>query len=163
MASILKVYNCFDPVVRLKAKEVTKADKEIQGLIEDMMKTMYAAGGVGLAAPQIGKSLQIIVCCPTFKQGEELVLLNPVIQSSQGSWVFEEGCLSVPDIRAKVKRAKKVVVTGMDRKGNQVKVSADGMMARVLQHEIDHINGILFIDRLGFLKKKLVMRKLRPL
>lgn len=158
--AILKIYKCFDSILREKAKKVDAISDFHLSLVNDMIETMYSANGIGLAAPQVGHSIRLIVCCPTLKKGEEIVLFNPVVKKTKGSCIFEEGCLSVPEVYAKVKRPAEIEVSGVDRRGNSVEVSASGMSARVLLHEIDHLDGILFVDRLSLLRRKLVWKRL---
>ena len=143
-------------------KPVENIDGMIQKFIDDMAATMYAAPGVGLAAIQVGcdKSILTYDISPP-EEGRSLqVLINPRIISSRGEVLSEnEGCLSVPDFRADVKRATEIVVEGVDREGNPVTIEAEGFPAIVLQHEIDHLNGTLFIDRLSSLKRELYKRR----
>jgi peptide deformylase len=155
-----------DPVLRAKTKRVDTIDAQLQRLIDDMAETMYAAPGVGLAANQIGVPLQLAVI--DIGVGEEerknrqlVVLINPELLSMEGSIVSEEGCLSVPDLTDKVKRAVRVKVRAQDRNGKHFELEAEGLMAKALQHEIDHLNGIVFIDRLSALKRNIFQRKLK--
>lgn len=156
-----------DPVLRAKTNRVEAIDGEIQRLIDDMAETMYAAPGVGLAANQVGVSLQLAVI--DIGEAEEdgpkkrrlVVLINPEMVSMEGSIVSEEGCLSVPDFSDKVKRAARVKVKAQDRTGKSFEIEAEGLMAKALQHEIDHLNGIVFIDRLSPLKRNIFRRKLK--
>lgn len=141
------------PVLRQKAKKVKKVDASIQRLMDDMIETMRNAPGVGLAAPQIGVGLRVIVVeTPEDEDdpqgGTHLQLANPEILKMDGEQVGEEGCLSIPGYVGIVKRALNLTVRGQNRKGKEVTVKATGFLARVLQHEIDHINGVLFTDRL---------------
>ena len=143
-------------------KPVENIDGAIQKLIDDMAATMYAAPGVGLAAIQVGCDQSLLVydiAAP--EEGRSLqVLINPRIVSSSGEVISEnEGCLSVPEYRADVKRATQIVVEGLDREGNVITIEAEGFPAIVLQHEIDHLNGTLFIDRLSALKRELYKRR----
>jgi peptide deformylase len=132
-----------DPVLRKKAKKVQAVDVLVLQLLDDMLETMYLAKGVGLAAPQVGISKRIIVC----DAGEGPVkLINPRIMRSEGNELMFEGCLSLPNLCGEVERAAKVLVKGLNPKGEVCKLEAEGMMARVLQHEIDHLDGKLFID-----------------
>lgn len=145
-------------------KKVEKVDEEIRKIIEDMADTMYDAPGVGLAAIQVGIDKSIIVYDETVDKVKRdyNVLVNPEIVSMEGEFLSEgEGCLSVPEFTADVKRAKSVVVEGLDKSGNEVKIEADGYLAVILQHEIDHLNGILFIDRISKLKRELYKRKVK--
>lgn len=133
-----------DPVLRKVAEPVSKVTRRTRKLIRDMKETMYEANGVGLAAPQVGVSERVIVV----DVGEGfLALVNPVIESKEGSQVDVEGCLSIPGVLGYVERADRVVVFGMDEDGHSRRVEASGFMARALQHEIDHLNGILFTDK----------------
>ena len=139
-----------DPLLHRKAAPVAAVTREIDALIDDMRDTMHAASGVGLAAPQIGESLR--VCLVDLSAGRRpdqmLVLINPELLSSAGLQLKEEGCLSVPGIEATVPRPQTVSVRAMDRDGDVREIHAEGLLARALQHEIDHLNGILFLDRL---------------
>ncbi|MEK6700536.1 MAG: peptide deformylase [Nitrospirota bacterium] len=155
-----------DPVLRNKTARVETIDDTIQRLIEDMVETMHAAPGVGLAANQVGVPLQLAVIDLSTREEQEsrhplLVLINPEILSTQGSVIAEEGCLSLPEYAEKIKRAAKVTVRAQDRRGKPFKIEADGLMAKALQHEIDHLNGLLLIDRLSTLKKDIFKRKYR--
>ena len=155
-----------DPVLRAKTARVEAIDESISRLIEDMVETMHAAPGVGLAANQVGVSLQVAVIDISMREEKErgkrhplVVIINPVIVSSEGSVVEEEGCLSIPDYAETVKRAARVKVRAQDRTGKSFELEAEGLMAKALQHEIDHLNGILFVDRLSTLKKSIFKRK----
>lgn len=155
-----------DPVLRAKTKRVEAIDEQIQRLIEDMAETMYAAPGVGLAANQIGVPLQLAVIDISVseepqKKRQLVVLINPEMVSMEGAVVSEEGCLSVPDFSEKVKRAARVKVRAQDRTGKAFELEAEGLMAKALQHEIDHLNGIVFIDRLSALKRSIFRRKMK--
>jgi peptide deformylase len=155
-----------DTVLRAKTKRVEAFDKQLQKLIDDMAETMYAAPGVGLAANQIGVPLQLAVIdiTPQEEGGPKrqlVVLVNPEMVSMEGSILSEEGCLSVPDITEKVKRAARVKVRAQDRTGRHFELEAEGLMAKALQHEIDHLNGIVFIDRLSSLKRNIIRRRLK--
>jgi peptide deformylase len=135
------------------------------GLIRDMVETMYAAPGVGLAAPQVGASQRIIVLDVDHEhQGKQLLqLVNPVITERDGTIVWEEGCLSVPDLTADVTRAERVLVTGWTLDQHETAIEADGLLAVALQHEIDHLDGKLFLDRISRLKRDLYKRRMRKL
>jgi peptide deformylase len=141
---VKKILRFPNPVLRKKAKAVKKATPEIVKLIDDMIETMHAAPGVGLAAPQVGKSIQVIVA--DVGPGP-IALVNPKVLERSGSQVFTEGCLCLPGVEAPVERASWVRVKGLDRDGNEMFVTADGLLATVLQHEIDHLEGMVFIDR----------------
>lgn len=141
---ILKIFKFPNPVLRKKSKGVKKVTSEIVKLIDDMIETMHAAPGVGLAAPQVGKLIRVIVA----HAGEDLVaLVNPKVIKSSGHQVFTEGCLCLPGVEALIERASHILVKGLDREGNRVEIEAEGLLATVLQHEIDHLEGTLFIDR----------------
>ncbi len=134
-----------EPVLRQKAKRVTRFDQSIQQLIDDMVDTMQDAPGTGLAAPQVGVPLRIVVIDV---DDEVTVLCNPEIVEMEGEYEPEEGCLSIPGYVANVKRALKVTAKAKNRRGKEIKVKADGLLAHAIQHELDHLDGILFIDRL---------------
>lgn len=161
--AILDIRTYPDPVLTQKAAPVEQIDATIRKLLDDMAETMYAAPGVGLAAPQVGVSLRVIVvdASPRVEGSQLIKLVNPVITFAEGSSVCEEGCLSVPGVSENVTRAAKVVVEGYDEQGKPVKIETDTFLATVLQHEIDHLDGILFIDHLGRLKRDLIKRKMR--
>jgi len=146
--SILKILTYPDPVLKEKSKSVEFIDEKIKKLAEDMIETMYAAPGIGLAAPQVGESLRVITVDVTRKGEDLIVLINPEIISGEGECAEEEGCLSVPGVFGMVKRHRKVKVEALDKEGKKTTIIGEGLLARVLQHEIDHINGILFTDKL---------------
>ncbi len=155
-----------DPVLRTKTARVEKIDGSLDQLIEDMVATMHAAPGVGLSANQVGVSIQLaVIDVSSREEGEKrhplLVIINPEIIFQEGSIIEEEGCLSIPDYSEKVKRAARVKVRAQDRTGKSFEVEADGLLAKALQHEIDHLNGILFVDRLSSLKKSIFKRKFK--
>jgi peptide deformylase len=144
----LKTYP--DPVLRKTADPVEVVDETTRTLILDMFKIMDEAGGIGLAAPQIGVSKRIIIVSVDKKNFERLALIDPVVEyASEDTDSMEEGCLSIPGVNAEVLRPLKVIVKGMTRSGRLVEITATHLLARVLQHEIDHLNGVLFIDRLS--------------
>ncbi len=155
-----------DPVLRTRTARVEKIDASLDRLIQDMIETMHAAPGVGLAANQVGVSLQLAVIDLSTREKPEqrhplYVIINPEIVSSEGSMVEEEGCLSIPDYSEKVKRAEKVKVRAQDRTGKPFEIEAEGLLAKALQHEIDHLNGLLFVDRLSPLKKNIFKRRFK--
>ena len=155
-----------DPVLHKKTSRVERIDSALDRLIKDMVETMHAATGVGLAANQVGVPLQLAVIDLSSREEEEqrhplLVMINPEILSLEGSVLEEEGCLSVPDYSEKIKRAARVKVRAQDRKGKPFELEAEGLMAKALQHEIDHLNGLLFVDKLSPLKKSLFKRRFR--
>lgn len=156
-----------DPVLRKKAEPVAEiTDAELQ-LAEKMLITMYATGnGIGLAATQVGvlkRFLIVDISEVADEEYEPVMLFNPEILSAEGEAVAEEGCLSIPNVTADVKRPEKVVIEGINVESEQVRIEADGLLARALQHEIDHLNGVLFIDRLSGLKRQLLAGKLRQI
>ncbi len=154
-----------DPVLAKRGAEVTVFDKELKTLVDEMFDSMYAAQGIGLAAPQIAISQRIAVVDVSFnkKPEERIALINPVVLETKGTQVEEEGCLSLPDIREKVTRAAWVKVKAQDVKGEWFEVEGEELLARALLHEIDHLDGILFIDRISRLKRELVARKIRKM
>jgi len=161
--AILKILTYPDPRLKKKSTPVEKIDKEIEKLLDDMAETMYKAPGVGLAAPQVGINLRVIVIDISARQEDSpglIELINPVIISSEGVQIAEEGCLSIPGFSSEVKRKAKVKVQGVDRKGKLVEYEGNGLLARAFQHEIDHIDGILYIDRLSRLKRELLKKKI---
>ncbi len=147
------------------AKDVTTFDAELDRLIDDMIDTMYAAPGVGLAAPQVGVPLRLCVIDLSVgkRGGELLILINPEFVQRDGLQVEEEGCLSVPGFNATVARPARAVVRALDRTGAERVVDGTGLLARALQHEIDHLDGVLFLDHLRGLKRDLIVRKIRKL
>jgi peptide deformylase len=162
--SILKILSYPDPTLRRPTDELDRIDENVQKMIEQMATTMYEAPGVGLAAIQVGwdKSVLIYDIAPS-EEGRSLsVLINPRIIQQEGEILSEnEGCLSVPEFRADVKRSASILVEGVDHEGRPLKLEAHGMLAIVLQHEIDHLNGKLFIDHISALKKQLYTRRIK--
>jgi peptide deformylase len=154
-----------DPVLAKAGEKVTDFGPETAQLVEEMFESMYAAQGIGLAAPQIGISKQITVIDTSFKERPEdkLVLINPEVIERSGKQNEEEGCLSLPDIREKVQRAAWVKVRAQNAKGEFFEVEGTELRSRALQHEIDHLHGILFLDRLSRLKREMVLRRIRKL
>jgi peptide deformylase len=154
-----------DPVLDTPAAEITKFDEELKKLAEDMFESMYAARGVGLAAPQIGISKRIAVVDVTFKEdpAAKLVLINPVIVSKEGRQRNSEGCLSIPDFREDVTRARVVTVRAQDLKGKFFEHTGEELLARAFLHETDHLNGKLYISHISALKRDLIKRKIKKL
>jgi peptide deformylase len=154
-----------DPVLSKPGELVTEFNEELKTLVEEMFDSMYAAHGIGLAAPQIGLSKRITVIDVNFKKdpADKLVLINPQIIEREGQQFEEEGCLSLPDIRDKVKRAAKVKVRAQNVEGEWFEIEGEELLSRAFQHEIDHLDGVLFIDRLSRLKKDLTIRKIKKL
>ena len=136
-----------DPVLRQKAKRVSRIDNSIQRLIDDMVETMRQANGVGLAAPQVGVSLRVIVL--QMSEEEPMAIINPEIVKRLGEQEVNEGCLSVPGYFGEIKRSASVTVKGRDRQGKTIRIKTTGLMAEALEHEIDHLNGTLYIDHVG--------------
>jgi peptide deformylase len=160
--TILDIRTYPDKILKQQTALVENIDGAMQSLIDNMAATMYAAPGIGLAAPQvgIGQSFLIYDIAPRDDGRELHVLINPRIIESEGEILSEnEGCLSVPDYRADVKRAEKILVEGVDRDGNPLRFDAEGMLAIVIQHELDHLNGTLFIDHISTLKRQMYKRR----
>lgn len=149
------------PTLRKKSKVVTEFDEKLKQLVADMADTMYDAPGAGLAAPQIGVLQRVVIMDVTSKEEENqlIVLVNPEILNGEGSQVDEEGCLSVVDYTAKVKRFEKIHVRTQNMEGKESEFEAEGWFARVIQHELDHIDGVLFIDHLSGLKRALYKKQ----
>jgi peptide deformylase len=148
--------------LRKKSQTVEKIDKKIQKLLDDLTDTMYNAPGVGLAAPQIGENVRVLVVDISTKEEENtlLELINPAITDSSGTQKSEEGCLSVPGFYGNITRKKKITVEAVNRDDEKFKIEAEDILARVLQHEIDHLDGILFFDKMAKLKKELFIKKI---
>ena len=160
----LKILTYPDKFLSEPTKPVENIDEKIQNLVKDMASIMYQAPGIGLAAIQVGinKSLLVYDVSPRDEKRSLQVLINPRIIESEGTTISEdEGCLSVPDFRANVKRAASVLVEGFDNKEKSLRIEAEGLLAVVLQHEIDHLNGILFIDRISSLKRGMYKRHVK--
>jgi peptide deformylase len=154
-----------NPVLEKPAAPVTVFDAELKKLVEDMFESMYAAHGVGLAAPQIGISKRLAVIDVTFKEdpSAKLVLANPVIIHTEGKLAQSEGCLSIPDFRESVTRAKKVTIRAQDENGKWFEETGEELLARAFLHETDHLNGKLYISHISALKRDLMKRKIRKL
>lgn len=175
--AIKRIYVAPAAVLKQIAAPVPQVNDELRKLMDDMLETMYAAPGIGLAAPQVGESIRILVLDvdqpkeeepeaeglpPVRKPGKPQFFVNPeIIWSSEESNVYDEGCLSVPGQYAEVERPKRVRVKFLGYDGKQQEIEADGLLATCLQHEMDHLNGILFVDHLSTLKRDIVLRKLR--
>ena len=162
---ILKIVKYPDPVLSRPAEPVTEFNPELRRLIADMFETTYASQGVGLAAPQVGVSRRLTTIDLSMGKDpkDKLVLINPEIIFSEGRLYEEEGCLSFPDIREKVVRAANVRVRAQDEKGKWFEMDGDDLLARCFQHEIDHLDGMLFIFRMSGLKRDLTLRKIRKM
>jgi peptide deformylase len=161
--TILEILVFGHPVLAAKAEEIDNIDDELCLLAQNMVHTMHSAPGIGLAAPQVNKSVRLITADLSVGEhkNEIFILANPEILESHGEATMEEGCLSVPDINEKVVRPSHIVVKGIDLEGNEKTIEAEGLLARVICHEIDHLNGKLFIEHLSPLKKNLIKKKLR--
>ena len=158
--AVLPVLKYPHAVLKTKAHEVARITDVERKLVRDMIDTMYAESGVGLAANQVGILKQLFVASPDHARGNELVFFNPVLIKKEGTIKEFEGCLSVPEFYEPVKRSKKVWIRAMTPDGKTVEVKGEGLLSRIFQHEIDHLNGILFVDRLGILKSRRVKKKL---
>ncbi len=154
-----------DPVLRKRAREIDRVDDRIRKLGFQMLQTLEEAGGMGLAANQVGEELRIIVVDLSHFQADSapFVIINPEIEKSSGEQNEEEGCLSIPGTYAEVKRPLEMTVTGINPEEKNIVIEAKGVLSRILAHEIDHLNGILFIDHLSSLKRSLLSRKLRKI
>ena len=155
----LEIKEYGEPILREKALSVEEVTPEILNLIKDMAETMYADSGVGLAAPQVGVSKRIMVIDE--EEDGLMVLINPMIIKSEGEVVEEEGCLSLPGIYSQVTRSSKVTVKALNENGDPIEITKEDLISRALQHEIDHLNGILFIDRIGRMERQILLNKLK--
>lgn len=160
---VLEIVTYPNPILRKKAVSVERIDVEIQALIDSMIVTMHAASGIGLAAPQVGISSRIMVVDPSGGTNPEAIitLINPEILSCEGESIREEGCLSVPGFYEELVRSDKVMIKGLDSAGKEMVLEGEGLLARAFQHEIDHLNGRLFFDRLSKVKKEILKLKLK--
>jgi peptide deformylase len=161
--ALLPIKNCLDPVLRKQCKIIKNIDGELVSLSEDMIETTLAAPGVGLAANQIGIPWRLFVVNMGVETDKDnlITLVNPEITAMEGSEIGEEGCLSIPDIVAQVNRATQIEVKAIDLNGNDIRFEAKGYLARALQHEMDHLNGVLFWDSLGKVKRDILKRKFK--
>ena len=160
----IKIYG--DPVLRKQAKEITKVDESIRKLAFNMLKTVREAGGIGLAANQVGEDKKLFVINRSFfSPGKDspLIVINPVLVASHGEQTSEEGCLSIPGTFADVTRQLEVLVKGVDLDEKEIQIEGKGFLSRVLLHEIDHLNGLLFIDHLSSIRRRLLSKKLKKL
>lgn len=157
--ALLPIYTFNHPILKKKARSIKSPTPDLAKLADDMLETMRRANGVGLAANQIGSLQRLIVVDMTGSEGiekfEPLALCNPVVTDEEGKWVLEEGCLSLPDLRDEVQRAERIRVKYRDRNFDERELEATGMLSRVILHEVDHLNGVLFVDHLNLLKRKL--------
>ncbi|HEY0757761.1 MAG TPA: peptide deformylase [Acidisarcina sp.] len=154
-----------DPILQRPAEPVTEFDDALRAFVEDMFESMYAAQGIGLAAPQVGVAKRLTVVDLSFNKTPEdkLVLINPEIITREGKQYSEEGCLSLPEIREKVHRAAKVTIRAQNAHGEWFEKTAEELLSRAFQHEIDHLDGVLFIFRVSALKRDLLLRKIRKM
>jgi peptide deformylase len=160
--AVLKIEQLGAEVLRREAEEIAEIGEELRLLIADMFETMYDAEGIGLAAPQIGISQRLIVVDVNEDGVAPFALVNPrIVESSRETERQEEGCLSIPGLGAPVERPARVVVEGRDADGRSVRIEGEGLLGRCLQHEIDHLDGVLFIDRLSPLKRNMLLKKWR--
>ena len=162
---ILKILKYGEPVLEQPSEPVTQFDPELQQLIDDMFETMYAAKGVGLAAPQVGVSRRISVIDVSVGEDPEqkIAIINPEVLFKEGKQVGEEGCLSIPGFREPVARSNKVIVRAQNIQGESVELNGEELLARAFLHEIDHLNGILFLNHLSVLKRDIIRRKIKKL
>ena len=161
--AVLEILKYPHPVLKRRSQEIEKIDENVRQLIQDMTETMYDANGVGLAACQVGVNKRIIVLdvSPMDPEQDFFALINPEILTAEEEIDHEEGCLSVPDCQETIKRKQKVRVRGMSPEGNEIELEAQGILAIALQHEVDHLNGVLILDRMSGLKREIYRNKLR--
>jgi len=161
--SVLEILKYPHPILKRRSETVSRIDEDVRKLIHDMRETMHAAGGIGLAACQVGVSRRVIVLdvSPMDPQHSFFALINPGIVSEEGEIDHEEGCLSVPEYLEKIRRKEKICVKGLSPEGKEIEIKGDGILAIALQHEIDHTNGILILDRVSRLKREIYRNKLR--
>ena len=160
--ALLEIKTYPEKVLKQRASAVKEIDGKLQRLIDDMVETMYAAPGIGLAAPQVGISKQLMVIDVSLREEEGkplIVLINPEITHTEGEMESEEGCLSLPGYITQIKRSERIEVCGLDRKGKPMKIEGQGLLSRALQHEIDHLNGTLLIDRISSIKREFFKKK----
>ncbi len=160
--AILEIKKYPDKVLKQKSAAIENIDGKLQRLIDDMLETMYAAPGIGLAAPQVGVLKRLIVIDVSHRDEEKIplvVLINPQIVETSGEIESEEGCLSLPGYTANVTRSENIVVRGLNREGKQTQIESGGLLCRALQHEIDHLNGTLLIDRISSIKREFFKKR----
>lgn len=163
---LLKIITYGHPTLRVKCEPVTAFNEELRRFTQDMFRTMIEGEGVGLAASQVDRTIRLLVIGVPQKDTDELfklVVINPVIEEKRGAWDYEEGCLSIPELRDVVTRPEWIRLRYQDLDGKEQMLEADGITARVLQHEIDHLNGVLFVDHLSPIRRALMKRKLKEL
>ena len=161
--AVLEILKYPHPLLKKRCEKVDRIDGEVKKLIRDMTETMYQANGIGLAACQVGVSRRVIVVdvSPIDPEKEFFAMVNPEVISEEGEIEHEEGCLSVPDCLEKLKRKEKVLIRGFSPAGKEIEISAEGILAIAIQHEIDHINGVLILDRISRLKREIYRNKLK--
>lgn len=159
--ALLEILHYPDPRLRIKAKTVEHVDKETQKQVDDMLETMYEAPGIGLAAPQVNIAKRMVVIDVSEDRSSPLILINPEIIESHGSTKSQEGCLSVPGIYEDVVRAEGITVKALNREGKSIEFQADDLLAVCIQHELDHLEGKLFVDYLSSLKQQRIRKKLQ--
>jgi peptide deformylase len=161
--AVLEILKYPHPLLKKRCEKVDRIDGEVKKLIRDMTETMYQANGIGLAACQVGVSRRVIVVdvSPIDPEKEFFAMVNPEVISEEGEIEHEEGCLSVPDCLEKLKRKEKVLVRGFSPAGKEIEISAEGILAIAIQHEIDHLNGVLILDRISRLKREIYRNKLK--
>ncbi len=161
--AVLEIMKYPNPVLKTKAVPVKEVDSELQSLINDMAETMYASSAIGLAAPQVGKLIRVAVIdvTPMLEDKNLIVLINPRIVEKEGETILEEGCLSIPDYREKVKRWARVKVETLDQEGKKREIEGEGLLAIAIQHETDHLDGMLIIDRISSLKRNIFKKTMK--
>jgi peptide deformylase len=154
--SLLPLHVLGSPVLRQRGGEIARVDATVRQLVDDLFETMEAAHGVGLAANQVGVAQRVAVIDA---EGQRFAMINPVIVEAEGRSTAEEGCLSIPEIFGDVTRPERVVLEALDRDGKPFRLAAEGLVARAIQHELDHLDGILFLDHLGLMKRKVLLAR----
>lgn len=162
--SVLKIEMLGSEVLRRRAAEIEGVDDDLRGLIRDMFETMYQAEGIGLAGPQVGVERRIIVVDVREEGSTPMALINPrIVEAASDTDKADEGCLSIPGVSGIVERPTRVVVEALSEDGELIRIEADGLLGRCLQHEVDHLDGVLFVDRLSPLKRNMVLKRYRAL
>lgn len=163
--AVLRVLKYGNPVLRMKSEDIDGIDDSIKKLAQDMIDTMQSEEGIGLAAPQVAELISLFVIDMSLieEDGKPMAVINPAIIDTKGEAVIEEGCLCIPEIREEVKRPETIRVKYRDIDGNEHEQEFGGLKARVFQHEIDHLHGVLFVDRIGAMKKKMLHKKLKKI
>ena len=153
------------PELQRRSEPVETFDRELQELARDMLETMYSAPGIGLAAPQVGVNLRLLVVDVSAgeERGNQIILVNPEIIEAEGEQKGEEGCLSIPGFTAMVNRPQRIRIAGQDLRGELLELEAEDLLARALCHEVDHLDGVLYLDRISFFKRDLIKRKIRKM